>query len=40
MTVSGYFTNQSVFTVPLLQLCEIRFFFMCTCILLETTHVH
>jgi len=26
MTVSGYVTNQSVFTVPLPQLCEIRFF--------------
>jgi hypothetical protein len=26
-TVSGYVTNQSVFTVPLLQLCIIRFFF-------------
>jgi len=27
MTVSGYVTNQSVFTVPLHQLREIRFFF-------------
>ena len=28
MTVSGYITNQSVFTVPLLQLCAIRIFFL------------
>jgi hypothetical protein len=27
MTVSRYVTNQSVFAVPLLQLCEIRIFF-------------
>jgi hypothetical protein len=26
MTVSGYVTNQSAFTVPLLQLCVIRIF--------------
>jgi hypothetical protein len=29
MTASRYVTNQSVFTDPLLQLCEIRFFFVC-----------
>jgi hypothetical protein len=29
MTVSRYDTNQSVFTDPLLQLCEIRMFLFC-----------
>jgi hypothetical protein len=29
MTVSVYVINQSVFTVPLIQLCVNRFFFLC-----------